>query len=131
MQVATSTNVFLFDLEALCGIGNNNGAKPPEHTRRHPHRNDDLCERFDRAIGDLLASEDIVKLGFSFDQDIVALRRSWPLVNGFRRIVGLLEVGDLSEDVLGQENSSLTKLCEAWLGKPLDKTECTSKWEIR
>lgn len=41
------------------------------------------------------------------------------------------QVGPLSNRVLGQQNGSLTQQCEAWLGKPLDKTQCTSDWGHR
>lgn len=41
------------------------------------------------------------------------------------------QVGELSSAVLGRRTPSLSKTCEAWLGKPLDKTECASKWASR
>lgn len=40
-------------------------------------------------------------------------------------------MGELSSAVLGRSTPSLSKTCEAWLGKPLDKTECASKWDVR
>ncbi|CAN0148816.1 unnamed protein product [Pylaiella littoralis] len=114
-QVATSTGVFLFDLVAL-------------FSRR---ANLDVFPRFDATMEALLSNPRIVKLGFSFKQDAAALRKACPEVRGFRQIEPLLEVGVLSSAVLGRETPSLTKTCREWLGKPLDKTECASKWANR
>lgn len=169
VQVATSTDVFLFDLDAICGYGDNgdsrtranatgsaytntnrNGAsnssngnsnsssssrppyrrKPPPQQPRRP-RHDELARCFDSTIGALFASPRIVKLGFSFDNDAAMLRKTWPHVRGFRRVVAVLEVGELGESAFGKTTPSLSSTCEAWLGKPLDKTECASKWNLR
>ncbi|CAM9902554.1 unnamed protein product, partial [Hapterophycus canaliculatus] len=115
LQVATCTNVFLFDLVALTA------------QRAHP----DLSRNFDATMGALLSDPRIVKLGFAFGSDAAALRKACQNMRGFRQIEALLEVGKLSSDVLGRETPSLSKTCEAWLGKPLDKTECVSKWGER
>ena len=133
-QVATSTDVFLFDLDALCGDGVNDwsrGGSRSGRERRAPHRRNELARAFDRTIGALFSDERIVKLGFAFHHDLSLLRRTWPGVEGFRNVSALLEVGSLSEAVLGKEVGSLSKTCEAWLGKPLDKNECTSEWNQR
>eukprot|EP00752_Nemacystus_decipiens_P004366 g3990.t1 len=115
LQVATTTDVFLFDLIAL------------SERRAEP----DVFRRFDATMDSLLSNPRIVKLGFSFSADATALRKACPSMRGFRRILALLEVGDLSYSVLGRKTPSLSKTCEAWLGKPLDKTECASKWATR
>eukprot|EP00904_Undaria_pinnatifida_P000075 jgi/Undpi1/10068/HiC_scaffold_28.g12522.m1 len=169
LQVATSTDVFLFDLDAICGYGDNGDSrtranatgsaytntnrndasnssngnsnsssssrppyrrKPPPQQPRRP-RHDELARCFDSTIGALFASPRIVKLGFSFDNDAAMLRKTWPHVRGFRRVVAVLEVGELGESAFGKTTPSLSSTCEAWLGKPLDKTECASKWNLR
>eukprot|EP00903_Cladosiphon_okamuranus_P015468 g14282.t1 len=115
LQVATSTDVFLFDLMAL------------SVHRAAP----DVLRRFDAIMEPLLSTPRIVKLGFAFGGDAAALRKACPSIRAFRRIEALLEVGELSSAVLGRRTTSLSKTCEAWLGKPLDKTECTSTWGNR
>ncbi|CBN77309.1 conserved unknown protein [Ectocarpus siliculosus] len=115
LQVATSTDVFLFDLIALLGRA----------------ASLEVSRQFDATVEDLLTDPHIVKLGFSFAHDATALRKTFPSARGFRRIAALLEVGELSSAVLGRSTPSLSKTCEAWLGKPLDKTECASKWDVR
>ena len=157
--MATSTDVFLFDLDAICGYGSRNGygnangkingntsgnangsgnGSRPYSSRKAqtsssppPPRRDELARRFDSMIGHLFASPRIVKLGFSFDNDAATLRRTWPHVRGFRRVAAVLEVGELGESAFGRTTPSLSSTCEAWLGKPLDKTECASKWNLR
>ncbi|CAN0512062.1 unnamed protein product, partial [Laminaria digitata] len=89
------------------------------------------AQRFDSTIGALFSSLRIVKLGFSFDNDAATLRKTWPHVRGFRRVMAVLEVGEVGESAFGKKTPSLTATCEAWLGKPLDKTECASKWNLR
>ena len=151
MQVATAEDVFLFDLNAICGDGalqpvhgkgvcsrNGNGygngscrGKKSSRDRPPRYRRDELAREFDRTVGDLFSDDRIVKLGFSFRNDAAHLRRTWPEIAGFRNISALLEVRDLSEAVLGREVGSLSNTCEAWLGKPLDKTECASRWDHR
>lgn len=130
-QVATATDVFVFDLDVICGNGNSSGGWPRDGSNRRGNSNIELARTFDRTIGALFSDETIVKLGFSFHQDTTHLRRTWPGVKGFRNISALLEVGSLSEAVLEREVGSLSKTCKAWLGKPLDKTECTSQWHRR
>ncbi|CAN0224628.1 unnamed protein product [Ectocarpus sp. 6 AP-2014] len=115
LQVATSTDVFLFDLIALLGRA----------------ASLEVSRQFDATVEGLLTDPHIVKLGFSFAHDATALRKTFPSARGFRRIAALLEVGELSSAVLGRSTPSLSKTCEAWLGKPLDKTECASKWDVR
>lgn len=131
--MATATDVFLFDLDAICGNGSSSSSSGwhRDRTRRRCNSNIELARTFDRTIGALFSDETIVKLGFSFHQDTSHLRRTWPSVKGFRNISALLEVGSLSEAVLEREVGSLSKTCKAWLGKPLDKTECTSQWHRR
>lgn len=126
-QVATSSEVFLFDLPALGGgwSGGGRGAKSG------PTVGVELNRRFDKIISALFEDPSIVKLGFAFHQDLQLLRKCWPQARGFRRMVSLLDVGPLSAQALGRSNSSLSKTCQAWLGKPLDKTECASSWGHR
>lgn len=115
MQVATKDEVFIFDLHALCHGG-------PSHS---------LVPQFDYIVETLFSNPNVIKLGFAFKQDVKNLCQSWPKVRGFRCMMGLLDVGKVSKVVLEKNNPSLSKTCEAWLGKPLDKTECISKWENR
>lgn len=130
LQVATSSEVFLFDLPGLCGGRNDNRGYPGSAAGAGP-KPGELRHRFDDLIAALLSNPSIVKLGFAFDHDLSNLRKCWPEVRGFRRLDSLLEIGKLSNRVLGEEHPSLSKTCEAWLGKPLDKTECASDWGHR
>lgn len=75
-QVATCTEVFLFDLVAL--------------TARSVHP--ELSRHFDATMTSLLSDPRIVKLGFAFGPDTVALRKACQNMRGFRRIEALLEV---------------------------------------
>ncbi|CAN0205206.1 unnamed protein product [Scytosiphon promiscuus] len=115
LQVATCTDVFLFDLVALTA------------RKAHP----ELSRHFDATMEALLSDPHIVKLGFAFGPDMAALRKACQSMRGKHGRRACLRVGDLSSAVLGRETPSLSKTCEAWLGKPLDKTECVSKWGKR
>lgn len=129
--------MFLFDLFALCTIiGTERHAEAEVEAGEASGRpvNDGRLQRlkeFDTMIGDLFTSRDIVKIGFAFSGDMAALRRTWPNVSSFRQLEALLEMSTLSDAVLGESNPSLAKTCNAWLGKPLDKTECASTWAVR
>ena len=75
-------------------------------------------------------------LGFGLALDLAVLARSFPTVQGFRRVAAALDVADLCAHVdaaAAQQGGglSLTGACRAWLGAPLDKAEQLSDWTAR
>ena len=108
--------------------------------------NDAQLQRFANSI---LYSSDIVKIGYSFSQDLMRLQGSLPalkdsfnifasqiidadeFVNNFQ-----LHHKDLFENLSAAEDKSkkskgLSELVRKLFGKPLDKSECLSNWDRR
>ena len=74
LQVGTRTSVVLFDLLQLC---------------THHHAALESC------LGPLLSSPAVLKLGFEVAGDLAKLANSWPAVEAFRVVAGVLDLRPL------------------------------------
>jgi hypothetical protein len=111
--VATSIGCVIFDLNGICC--NNISAKA-----------------FSDMITRLLLSPICTKLFYGCDQDMKKLHSSWPGVDAFR--VGAcrcLELNQLAAAVrVDLRNKSLSDVCFAILGQPLNKKQRLSNWAL-
>ena len=120
--------VYLFDLQTLL-----RPLLKPESTLN------DLEMTLSVAMYDLLSSQRLVKVGFQLSQDLRRLAASYPHVPAFRQAESVLDAGFLAKKVMHLSRqrhsklvtSSLGRLTERYLGKPLDKTEQVSDWSFR
>ena len=110
LQLACDAGTFVFDIEFAY---------------------DDFKTEFDELFHELFASERL-KLGYQVDGDLRILHQ---LSEAFRDSQNVVELQVLEREVLGRTKKSgqmgLSKLCEAILGLPLDKSERVSNWSLR
>ncbi|KAF6257473.1 hypothetical protein COO60DRAFT_1701845 [Scenedesmus sp. NREL 46B-D3] len=121
LQLATRKSAVLFDLLTLA----------PQHPAA-----------LDACLAPLFASPEVLKLGFGLAGDLAKLAGSWPDVQAFRVVAGVLDLRPLwvaygvatkrqGGSVRLLSNVGLTTLCSALLGKPLDKSQQMSDWTAR
>lgn len=123
VQLSTANQVFLLDMIALSG-----------------NENEQLVGRF---FSDFFLNPDVIKLGYGAETDFLMLKKSYPLLQSSIRdrqaFVDLavvqenafkLNAGIFQYESDGREKglSELVLLC---FGKPLNKMEQMSNWEIR
>lgn len=114
LQVATASDIFLFDLPAL--------ARPATRTRSLV-----LLQLF-------FESPDIVKLVWSFDKsDLRMLRQAanGAFKSAFSKPKGVLELCNVFGGGSKGNLPSLSTACQQSLGRPLNKSQQTSNWEQR
>jgi len=139
LQVAVRGRAMVVDLLGLC---------------RCFQKADDTMNENERTINDilqpLLADASIHKLGFSLDNDVMRLRRSYPHMPCFRQIRGVVEIRELMlskhavlpDSVYARGRPSGTLPQQAWrwglsqtvefvLGRRLDKSLQKSNWAHR
>ncbi|CAM9410412.1 unnamed protein product [Ectocarpus fasciculatus] len=91
----------------------------------------------EEALGAVLGSPGVVKVGLGPKADFQSLIRSYPHMPCFRRVCGvvnLCHVASNASSLRGKpadEKASLSRLCNLVLGKPLDKSEQCSDWGNR
>lgn len=114
LQISTLNNVFLVDIPAL--------SESPEGS--------EMLERF---IGRLFSSSNCVLVGFGCSQDVAKLRSS-PCSNKDHWLGDTRAVVDLQSmlnKTHGRIGLGLSRSCEIFLSKPLDKAEQCSDWQQR
>jgi prolyl-tRNA editing enzyme YbaK/EbsC (Cys-tRNA(Pro) deacylase) len=92
-----------------------------------------------QVLGDLLTSQRLIKTGFQVVHDLRQLAASYPHITALQTIHSVLESSVLAKRVMHinkQRNartatSSLSRLCETFLGKALQKEEQCSNWSAR
>jgi prolyl-tRNA editing enzyme YbaK/EbsC (Cys-tRNA(Pro) deacylase) len=92
-----------------------------------------------QVLGDLLSSQRLIKTGFQVVHDLRQLAASYPHIAALQTIHSVLESSVLAKRVMHinkQRNartatSSLSRLCETFLGKALQKEEQCSNWSAR
>ena len=119
MQLATENEVMIFDLISL--------ASQPK-----------LSEEFDLVLTPVMKNKGRLKLGFEIGGDFKVLRSSYPSMVCFHQINGIMDLKNLWFKYLEVNGGGRTKrgaglstLCQALLGKPLDKSSQVSNWEAR
>eukprot|EP00775_Hariotina_reticulata_P004540 gene4540-4792_t len=121
LQVASHDAAVVFDLIAL--------------VQQHP-------TSLDRLLGPLFADPDVLKLGFEVAGDLNKLCTSWPQVEAFKLVAGVLDLKPLwialglatkkqGASVRLLSAVGLSTLCKSLLGKPLDKSQQMSDWTVR
>lgn len=114
LQLSTESHAFVLDAAMLCR----------EESRSWMEINDLLTPLF--------ATSPCMLLGFDLATDLKVLARSFPQMDCFKRVCGSLDLQKVWKRLgPGNELSSLSKLCELHLGKPLDKRVRMSNWERR
>ncbi|XP_071842631.1 exonuclease mut-7 homolog [Apostichopus japonicus] len=123
VQLSTANQVFLLDMIALSG-----------------NENEQLVGRF---FSDFFLNPDVIKLGYGAETDFLMLKKSYPLLqSAIRDRQAFLDLAVIQENAFkmnagifqyesdGREKglSELVLLC---FGKPLNKMEQMSNWEIR
>jgi len=116
LQISSFTYVFIIDLLQIS-------------------RSSILERMADELITKLFMDKDYIKLGLSFSDDIIGLRKSYPNMQAFREIHSVLDMSKANNSMIGLPNrrkcSGLSELTQQWLGKPLDKSERMSNWARR
>ncbi len=112
--MASANGCAIFDLHGICS-------------------SDGSIAAFSDVMTRLLLSQSCIKLFYGFEQDIEKLRSSWPCVAAFgigaRRC---LELNHLASAIRADmRNKSLSDVCLAFLGQPLDKSQRLSNWAAR
>jgi hypothetical protein len=141
LQLAFRRQAFLLDLLQLCQPGKGPGAAPSETEAALSH-----------FFGDLMASGNIVKVGFQLGSDLDRLQESYPWLGCFsghsggggcggsggsgsgvvRAHVDVLQLARaLHPRLENLAQTSLSRLVQAVLGRPLDKAQQRSSWAER
>ncbi|WIA30602.1 hypothetical protein OEZ86_000682 [Tetradesmus obliquus] len=121
LQLATRKAALLFDLLALA-----------------PHHPTAL----DACLAPIFESPEVLKLGFGLTGDLAKLAGSWPEVQAFKVVAGVLDLRPLwvAYGVANRQKGGsvrllsdvgLSTLCSTLLGKPLDKSQQMSDWTAR
>lgn len=120
--------VYLLDLQALL--------RPlqPTSTPMNP-----LEEAVAQVLGDMLTSQRLIKTGFQVVHDLRQLAASYPHIAALQTVHSVLESSVLAKRVMHMNKqrharmatSSLSRLCETFLGKALQKDEQCSNWSAR
>ena len=90
----------------------------------------------DEFLGDLLSSDDIIKLGFGFGYDLSRMQRSYPnLRSVFAPASSLVDVKAVTLTAFPEKiklaNAGLATVVASTLGMYIDKTEQCSDWQRR
>ena len=120
LQIANKNQVLLIDIPAL--------SESPEGV-----------EALKQTVGDMFASSTCTLVGFSCNQDISKLRSSPTCYKKEKRKKHWFDpihgVSDLQTIIMKRDRSlgklGLSRVCEKYLGKPLDKAEQCSFWDAR
>jgi len=116
LQVAARGFVVIFDLLALAPEASGSAS-----------RFSDLC-------GALFREPRILKLGFGLRQDLQRLAASYPHLECFRQVCGVLDVQEAwihANGAKGGSATGLSALCARHLGAALSKRLQTSDWGVR
>ena len=118
LQVATRTDAFVVDLFAVAPA-----ASP-------------ACDAFDAFLGELLSSETVYKLGFSFGYDLSRMRASYPHLPSLRELHprALVDVKQLAHVASANRMNlrvGLATLTRLVLGANLSKEQQCSDWSRR
>lgn len=114
LQLSTDSHAFVFDAAALC------------------RKESRIWQEVNDILSPLFSSPSCVILGFDLATDMKVLVRSFPQMNCFKSMHGSLDLQKVWKRIgPGNQLSSLSKLCELHLGKPLDKRVRMSNWERR
>lgn len=103
------------------------------------HSLDETESLFDSSIKTLFSSSHFVKVGFQLAYDLQKLAASYPHISSLQTVHSVLDVSVLAKKTmhLNEERnsrvvtSSLSRLCEYFLGKSLNKEEQVSNWSFR
>jgi hypothetical protein len=121
LQIATRTDAFVVDLFAVA-------------RRESP---DDAREAFDNFLHELLQSETVYKLGFSFGYDLTRLKASYPHLASLRtggQPKGMIDVKQLAHSASANRSNlrvGLATLTKMVVGATLSKAEQCSDWSRR
>eukprot|EP00903_Cladosiphon_okamuranus_P019713 g18115.t1 len=91
----------------------------------------------EEALGAVLGSPGVVKVGLGPKADFQSLVRSYPHMPCFRRVCGVVNLCHVASNASSlrgkpaEDKASLSRLCKLVLGKPLDKSEQCSDWGNR
>lgn len=114
LQLSTDSHAFVFDAAALC------------------RKESRMWQEVNDILSPLFSSPSCMILGFDLPTDMKVLVRSFPQMNCFKNMHGSLDLQKVWKRLgPGNQLSSLSKLCELHLGKPLDKRVRMSNWERR
>lgn len=80
------------------------------------------------ALGALFTAQNVTKLGFGWDVDLLRLCQSFPAAECFRTMTPLVDLGLVR---LAGPRKGLSNLVEAVLGAPLEKSQQASDWGNR
>ena len=92
-----------------------------------------------QVLGDMLTSQRLIKTGFQVVHDLRQLAASYPHISALQTIHSVLETSVLAKRVMHinkqrharTATSSLSRMCESFLGKALQKDEQCSNWSAR
>lgn len=115
LQIASRDHIIIFDLLWIAGGGQDQ-------------------EKASRLIADLWSDNSIIKTGFDFKNDLRKLTRSHPGLGCFDLMLNFIDVQECARHcnwVRADSSVSLSNVCQAVLGKALDKREQMSDWERR
>jgi hypothetical protein len=122
LQVATRTDAFVVDLFATA---------PPDAP---------ACDALDAFLADLLGSETVYKLGFSFGYDLTRMRASYPHLRSLRvgaghpparAMIDVKQVAHVASANRMNTRVGLATLTKFTLGAVLSKAEQCSDWSRR
>ncbi|CAN0094218.1 unnamed protein product [Scytosiphon promiscuus] len=135
MQLAAGERTFVVDMFHVCR---------PRHVAANDAAEGGLSSGLTKkealledALGAVLGSPGVAKVGLGPKADFQSLIRSYPHMPCFRRVlcvVNLCHVASNASSLRGKpadEKGSLSRLCNLVLGKPLDKSEQCSDWGNR
>ena len=92
-------------------------------------------DALEQTVGQLFVSKQHLVIGFSCRQDIVRLGNSYDPKKTKKWFLGSSAVRDVNTDIAKHENTlkelGLSRCCEFYMGKPLDKSEQCSAWDKR
>ena len=120
--------VYLFDLQSLL--------RPLLSPDESPNELETLVSE---CLSNLMRSTRLIKVGFQLGNDLRRLAASYPNIPAFQNVHSVLEVSALARKVMHmnkQRNvrratSSLSRLCEAFLERRLNKEQQCSDWAQR
>jgi len=115
LQIASRDHIMIFDLLWIAEGGHDQ-------------------ESASRLIANLWSDSNIIKTGFDFKNDLRMLTRSHPGLGCFDQMLNFIDVQECARYcnwVSGDSSVSLSNVCQAVLGKALDKREQMSDWERR
>lgn len=118
LQVATRTEAFVVDLFAVTPSGS------------------PACQAFDAFLGDMLSSDTVLKLGFSFETDLSGLRTSYPHLTSLGgKSIAMVDVKQLAYSAsalhMMRGRIGLATLTKSVLGATLSKKQQCSNWARR